>query len=60
MILEHVLNKARLSDGLRVTVLRALTVNGPKDMLFPKAYTRKVRKKDYWRTSTVWLPPAGS
>jgi len=46
MVLEHVLNKARLSDGLRVTVLRALTVNGSKDMFVPKGvYTEKQKKR---------------
>jgi len=46
MVLDHVLNKARLSDGLRVNVLRALTVNGPKGMFVPKGvYTEKQAKR---------------
>jgi hypothetical protein len=46
MVLDHVLNKARLSDGLRVIVLRALTVNGSKDVFVPKGvYTEKQKKR---------------
>jgi hypothetical protein len=46
MVLDHVLNKARLSDGLRVTVLRALMANGPQDMFVPKGvYTEKQKKR---------------
>jgi len=45
MVLEHVLNKARLSDGLRVTVLRALTVNGSNDMFVPKGVDTEKQKK---------------
>ncbi|MFC1876823.1 hypothetical protein ACFL2E_06085 [Thermodesulfobacteriota bacterium] len=45
-VLDHVLNKARLSDGLRVAVLRALTVNGAKGMFVPKSvYTEKQKKR---------------
>ncbi len=46
MVLDHVLNKSRLSDGLRVTVLRALMANGPRDMFVPKGvYTEKQKKR---------------
>ena len=42
MVLDHVLNKARLSNGLRVNVLRALTVNGPEGTFTPAdGYTEK-------------------
>jgi len=46
MVLDHVLNKARLSDGLRVNILRALTMNGPEKMFVPKGvYTEKQKKQ---------------
>jgi len=46
MVLDHVLNKARLSEGLRVDVLRALTVKGPKEMFVPKrVYTEKQTRR---------------
>ena len=46
VVLDHVLNKARLSDGIRVAVLRALTVNGFKSTFVPKGvYTEKQKKQ---------------
>jgi hypothetical protein len=46
MVVDHVLNKARLSDGLRVSVLRALMANGSQDMFIPKGvYTEKQKKR---------------
>ena len=46
MVLDHVLNRSRLSDGLRVTVLRALMTNEPQDMFVPKGvYTEKQKKR---------------
>ena len=46
MVVDHVLNKSRLSDGLRVTVLRALMAKGPHDMFVPKGvYTEKQKKR---------------
>lgn len=46
MVLDHVLNKSLLSDGLRVNVLRALMANGLQDMFVPKGvYTEKQKKR---------------
>ena len=46
MVLDHVLNKARFGDGLRVIVLRALAVTGPKGIFVPKGvYTEKQKKR---------------
>jgi len=46
MVMDHVLNKSRLSDGLRVTVLRALMAKGAHDRFVPKGvYTEKQKKR---------------
>jgi len=46
MVLDHVLNQARLSDVVRVTILRALTLKGSGEMFAPTgAYTEKQREQ---------------
>jgi len=46
MVLDHVLNEAGLSDGIRVTVLRALAESEPKGIFVPKGvYTEKQKKR---------------
>ena len=46
ILLDHVLNKARLSDSVKVSILRALTLKGPKEGFHPKGvYTEKQQKR---------------
>lgn len=46
LVLEHVLNQARLSDVVRTNLLRALTLKGPGETFSPTGvYTQKQRER---------------